>query len=94
LGSVGFSVIGALALPAAAHADPNSYFLECLTQRGIVITDTAKAVAMGIRIQHDEMNGVPAGTIISNLERYWGADPHMAYANMNCAALTLVSGNS
>jgi len=95
LGTAALSAIASLVpATAPAHADANSYFLECLTQRGMVITDTAKAVSLGIRIQDDEMNGVPPHTIISNLEHYWGEDPHMAYGDMNCAALTLENGNS
>jgi len=75
-----------------AYADPNTYFLECLNQRGDQITDTAKALALGQRIQNDEFNGVAPEQIILNLERNWGQPRDLAYDEMNCVAQATVHG--
>lgn len=50
--------------PAAHAGDPNSDFLECLNRRGAEITDVDKALALGHRIQNDEVAGVPPDQII------------------------------
>jgi hypothetical protein len=83
----------AVSLAPSAHADPNSYYLQCLNNKGLQITDVSKAVHLGVLIQNDEEAQMPADTLIYNLETKWYQTPELAYAEMNCAAMTLMHGN-
>lgn len=84
---------GTLGLAPMSHADPNSFYLDCLTQHGIVITDTANAVNLGVLIQQAEMNQTPYNVLQQDLETQWGESPRMAQVDMMCAAMTLRHGS-
>lgn len=86
------AVLVAIVLAPMARADPNSYFLECMTEHGMVITNTSKTIDLGIRIQNDERAGMSASQIIWNLENRWGVTPLEATTVVNCATATLAYG--
>lgn len=82
----------AVSLAPSASADPNSYYLQCLNNKGLEITDVSKAIHLGVLIENDEVAQMSPDTLIYNLETNWHQTPELAYAEMNCAAMTLMHG--
>lgn len=76
---------------AVAHADPNTYFLECLNAKGIDVLNIGGTLDIGMRIQNDQKEGTPVSTTLYNLEHYFGVPPDIAYADVACALDTLMS---
>lgn len=83
-------VVGAIALAAPAHANPDTFFLDCLANRGYTIYDPSAAVSWGSRIEQDEVNNIPIVTIERNLV-IQGFSVVKADDYIHCAALTYLS---
>jgi hypothetical protein len=71
-----------------AHADPNSYFLSCLSSHGVHGYSTAAAIDVGRRIQNDEADGLPREKIIRNLMVNYGTTRSVAEVYIDCAYWT------
>lgn len=88
-------LIGATAaLAPLAHADSNANarFLNCLTSNGLIITNVADAVHLGVLIQADEANGIPRSQLLSNLILGWNMTPSQAITEIDCVHQTVDLG--
>jgi hypothetical protein len=81
---------GVIALAPQAHADANTYFENCLHDNGYIVTNERAAINWGLRIQHDEMNGLNRDQILWNLESA-GFTPDKANVYVDCAYKTLLN---
>lgn len=87
-----FKAIGLLGLTAVlllhaprAHAEPNTLFLQCLTQEGLTITNSAEATRYAALIEQDARNNVPIGVTTRALIQK-GFDPLKAGIYVACVA--------
>jgi hypothetical protein len=83
LGAITVGVILGAASPA--HADPNTSFLDCLAQEGLIITNPAEATRYAALIDQDARNNIPIGVTTRALIQK-GFDPLKAGAYVACAA--------
>jgi hypothetical protein len=89
LGAVTVGAIIGAAPPA--HADPNTPFLNCLTQEGLIITNPAEATRYAVLIQQDAVNNVPIGVTTRALIQK-GFDPLKAGIYVACVARIRMNG--
>jgi hypothetical protein len=80
----------ALILAPAAHGDPNSDFIECLTNHGIDVKNPDAILDVGRRIQNDLKNGLPAAEIEHNLVYNFDIQPSIAKVDVECAGAALL----
>jgi hypothetical protein len=89
LGSVIMAAGTAIVLSPVAHAIGEQYYLDCLTQHGMVIHDEKQALDIGNAIQHNGVNGIDPGLTLNDLMHRFGQDYKTADSEMVCASQAL-----
>lgn len=75
-----------------AHADPNTYYLECITESGGAVSDVAQELRLGELVQSELLEGLDRPTVVSRLL----SDTHTTWERaemiVSCAEQTWIAG--